>query len=415
MGTFCIFFPMNLRGKKILLGITGSIAAYKACELLRILQKRGAEVRVAMTDDAAKFVGQTTFAALSNFPVLEAAALDTKPFQHIDYPRWADIYMVAPCSATSIARFAHGTGEEPVSLCFLAMQGEKWVVPAMNSAMYNSPAVQKNLEILRSYGVKVMEPATGHLACGEEGAGKFPEPEDIADELEFSSASANQTLLMTIGRTQEAIDPVRYISNGSSGKTGAAIAKEFLRNGWRVIVVCGPMEAKLPKQCEKIEVKSAKDMNEAVLKMQTQANVVAHVAAVADYHPKHIAAEKIKDSRAVQKLELEETPNILKNTMKNKTQEQVIVSFALETENALENAQKKIDESMVDILVVNTAASGKGGIGKDFAEYGILSKIGPLGLPAEPLLALCYDSKEKLASRLYSRITDSLHFYKRNK
>ncbi|MCL1967270.1 MAG: bifunctional phosphopantothenoylcysteine decarboxylase/phosphopantothenate--cysteine ligase CoaBC [Fibromonadales bacterium] len=406
---------MKLRGKKILLGITGSIAAYKACELLRILQKRGAEVRVAMTSEAAKFVGQTTFAALSKFPVLEAAALVSKPFQHIDYPRWADIYMVAPCSATSIARFAHGTGEEPVSLCFLAMQGEKWVVPAMNSAMYNSPAVQKNLETLRSYGVKVMEPATGHLACGEEGAGKFPEPEDIADELEFGLANENKTLLMTIGRTQEIIDPVRYVSNSSSGKTGAAIAKEFLRKGWRVIAVCGPMEAKLPKQCEKIEVKSAEDMNEAVLKMQAQANVVVHAAAVADYRPKHIAAEKIKDSRTMQELELEETPNILKNTIKNKAAMQIIVSFALETENALENAQKKFDESGVDILVVNTAASGKGGIGKDFVEYGIISKIGPLGLPVEPLLALRYDSKEELASRLYGRLTDSLHFSMRNK
>jgi len=386
---------MNLHGKKILLGITGSIAAYKACELLRILQKRGAEVRVTMTSEAAKFVGQTTFAALSDFPVLEAAAADSKPFQHIDYPRWADIYMVAPCSATSIARFAHGIGEEPVSLCFLAMQGEKWIVPAMNFAMYNSPAVQRNLEILRSYGVKIMEPATGHLACGEEGAGKFPEPEDIADELEFGSANAGKTLLITIGRTQEAIDPIRYISNSSSGKTGVAIAKEFLRNGWRVIAICGPMEAKLPKQCEKIEVKSAEGMNDVVLKMQAQADVVVHSAAVADYRPKRIAAEKIKNSRTMQELELEETPNILKNTIKNKTATQKIVSFALETENALENAQKKFEGGGIDILVVNTADN----FGMDRVEYGILSKNSQSA-------KLACGSKEELASQLFIKAND---------
>jgi phosphopantothenoylcysteine decarboxylase/phosphopantothenate--cysteine ligase len=361
---------MNLCGKKILLGITGGIAAYKACELLRILQKRHAEVRVVMTEEAAKFVGQATFAALSNFPVYIKTATDSKPFQHIDYPRWADIYIVAPCSATSLARFVSGTGEEPVSLCFLAMQGEKWVVPAMNSVMYNSPAVQRNLETLRSWGVKVMEPATGRLACGERGTGKFPEPEDIADELEFGSANAKQTLLITIGRTQEAIDPVRYISNHSSGKTGAAIVKEFLRNGWRVLAVCGPMEAKLPKQCEKIEVHDVESMNKAVLKMQPQAHVIVHCAAVADYRPKQIAPQKIKNSKAMQNLELEETPNILKNTIKKKKNEQIIVSFALETENALENAKKKFKDGGMDILIVNTATCFR----ENFIEYGFFTR-----------------------------------------
>ena len=361
---------MNLRGKKILLGITGGIAAYKACELLRILQKRHAEVRVVMTEEAEKFVGQTTFAALSNFPVYIKTVADAKPFQHIDYPRWADIYIVAPCSATSLARFVSGIGEEPVSLCFLAMQGEKRVVPAMNSVMYNSPAVQRNLETLRSWGVKVMEPATGRLACGEKGAGKFPEPEDIVDELEFGSVNAKQTLLITIGRTQEAIDPVRYISNHSSGKTGAAIVKEFLRNGWRVLAVCGPMEAKLPKQCEKIEVHDVESMNKAVLKMQPQAHVIVHCAAVADYRPKQIAPQKIKNSKAMQNLELEETPNILKNTIKKKKKEQIIVSFALETENALENAKKKFKDGGMDILIVNTATCFK----ENFIEYGFLTR-----------------------------------------
>jgi phosphopantothenoylcysteine decarboxylase/phosphopantothenate--cysteine ligase len=388
---------MNLHGKKILLGITGGIAAYKACELLRILQKRGAEVRVVMTSEATRFVGQTTFAALSNFPVYaETATADTKPFQHIDYPRWADIYIIAPCSATSLARFVSGTGEEPVSLCFLAMQGERWIVPAMNSVMFLSPAVQKNLETLKSWGVRVVEPVIGYLACGEKGAGKFPEPENIANELEFSAANKNKTLLITIGRTQEAIDPVRYISNHSSGKTGVAIAKEFLRNGWRVLAVCGPMEAKLPLQCEKIEVKNAESMNSVVLKMQKQANVIVHCAAVADYRPKQIVTQKIKNSRAMQKLELEETPNILRNTIKNKTAKQKIVSFALETENALKNAKKKFDGGGIDILVVNTA----GNFGKDKVEYGILSKNSQNA-------KLVHGSKEELASQVFAKVSSS--------
>ncbi|MDR3002375.1 MAG: bifunctional phosphopantothenoylcysteine decarboxylase/phosphopantothenate--cysteine ligase CoaBC [Fibromonadaceae bacterium] len=381
---------MVLLGKKILLGITGGIAAYKACELLRVLQKRLVQVRVVMTDEATKFVGPTTFAALSNFPVYTKNA--ETALQHIDYAQWADIYIIAPCSATSLARLISGTGEEPVSLCFLAMPGEKWVVPAMNSVMYNSPAVQKNLQTLRSWGVKVVEPEFGYLACGMEGQGKFPEPEDIADEIEFGEPSAKKTLLITIGRTQEAIDPVRYISNRSSGKTGEAIAKEFLRNGWRVFAVCGPMEAKLPKQCEKIEVKDAESMNKAVLKMQAKANVIVHCAAVADYRPKRAASQKIKNSRAVQKLELEETSNILTNTIKNKKKGQKIVSFALETENAWENAKNKFKNG-IDVLIVNTPASGNGGFGDDFVEYGILTK--------NQSIELAFGSKEGLASRLF--------------
>jgi len=238
-----------------------------------------------------------------------------------------------------------------------------------------------------------VEPAVGHLACGEEGAGKFPEPEDIADELEFFAAKKSKTLLITIGRTQEAIDPVRYISNKSSGKTGVAIAKEFLRSGWRVIAVCGPMEAKLPKQCEKIEVKSATDMNSAVLKMQKKANVIVHCAAVADYCPKQIASQKVKNSRAMQKLELEETPNILKNTIKHKTPKQKIISFALETENALENAKKKFAGGGIDILVVNTADN----FGNDKAEYAIISK----NSQSEEL---ALGSKEELASQVFEEV-----------
>jgi len=390
---------MNLCGKKILLGITGGIAAYKACELLRLFQKRGAEVRVVMTDEATGFVGTTTFAALSGFPVYTKNSAHSNPLAHIEYAHWADIYIVAPCTATSLARFVSGSGEEPVSLCFLAMQGEKWIVPSMNSAMYNSPAVQKNLQSIYK-DAHVIRPATGYLACGEEGTGKFPEPEHIADMIEFSLRKASKHLLITIGRTQEAIDPVRYISNCSSGKTGAEIAKEFLRNNWHVCAVCGPMEAKLPEQCESVEVNDAQSMNKAVLERQSKADVIIHCAAVADYRPKKAASQKIKNSRAIKTLELEENPNILKNTIKNKKKGQKIVAFALETENAIEYAKKKLKESGADILVVNTPTSGNGGFGKDSVEFGILD-----GTAKGKLASTNLASKKELAHQVFKAVS----------
>ena len=380
---------MHLKGKKILLGITGGIAAYKACELLRILQKRGAEVRVVMTDEATKFVGPTTFAALSQFPVYTSA--ESKPLQHIEYSRWADIYLIAPCSATTLSRLATGSGEEPVSLCFLANSGEKFIAPAMNSVMYGSPAVQRNLQTLENWKAKIIKPAMGYLACGEEGVGKFPEPEDIADELEFGTKKEKR-MTITIGRTEEAIDPVRYISNRSSGKTGVAIVKEFLRNGWDVTAICGPMEEKLPNQCGKFYVKSSSEMNAKMMEAQKFTDVIIHCAAVADYRPKNIAKEKIKDSRAVQSLELEETENILRNTIKNRAAEQKIVSFALETENALENAKKKFNEGM-DVLVVNKA----GNFGNDSVEFGILSR-------ESNDVNIRIGSKEELAAQLFRTV-----------
>jgi phosphopantothenoylcysteine decarboxylase/phosphopantothenate--cysteine ligase len=279
------------------------------------------------------------------------------------------------------------------------MQGEKWIAPAMNSVMFESPAVQRNLKTLSEWGAKIIEPKCGHLACGEEGKGKFPEPADIADSLEFGGQTENaKTLLITIGRTEEAIDPVRYISNRSSGKTGVAIAKEFLRNGYRVIAVCGPMEAELPKQCEVVHVKSASDMNKAVLEMQQQANAIAHCAAVADYCPKTAAEQKIKNSRAEQNLELKENPNILKNTVKNKKPGQKIAAFALETENAIENAKKKFEESGADGLGGNTPASGKGGFGGDSVEFCILC--------GDAInRTLTYGSKDELAAQLFTSLT----------
>ncbi|MFA6623494.1 MAG: bifunctional phosphopantothenoylcysteine decarboxylase/phosphopantothenate--cysteine ligase CoaBC, partial [Fibrobacteraceae bacterium] len=268
---------MRLSGKKILLGVTGGIAAYKSCELLRLLQKEGAEVRVAMTPAATTFVGPLTFASLSRYPVfLKSGALDAGPFQHIEYPRWADLYLVVPCSANTLARFAAGLADEPVSLCFLARTVPAWVAPAMNFAMYLSPAVQANIALLKSRGVKILQAPAGELACGESGPGRCPEPADIlraliaADEpvpesSPFCAPPNGKRVLITAGRTEEQIDPVRYISNRSSGKTGAALADAFARAGYAVTVIAGPMEATLPAGVERVSVKSASEMHGAVL------------------------------------------------------------------------------------------------------------------------------------------------------
>jgi phosphopantothenoylcysteine decarboxylase/phosphopantothenate--cysteine ligase len=374
---------------KFLLGVCGGIAAYKSCELVRLLQKRGHEVRVAMTPSAGRFVGAETFAALSGFPVyLETASLEARPFQHIDYPRWADLMLVAPATATTLARLAAGSGEEPVSLCYLAMTGQKWIAPAMNSAMFLSPAVQRNLETLRSWGAHILSAPAGDLACGESGPGRMMEPEALVSALcSVSSASVSspsRTVLVTLGRTEEAIDPVRYISNRSSGKTGAAIVQAFLQRGCEVIAVCGPMEAELPQGATCVSVRSAQEMFEAVLEHLPQADAVVHTAAVADYRPKSAAAQKIKGSRSRDTLELEPTENILlatteakKNRVKNGQKKLTVVGFALETEDAVAHGLEKLQKSGADAILLNTPMRPSSGFGQDTVEFALLTSETP--------------------------------------
>ena len=294
---------MNLAGMKILLGVSGGIAVYKSCELLRLLQKKGAEVRVCMTDAATEFVAPLTFASLSKCPVyLKNGAVEARPFQHIDFPRWADLYLVVPATANIIGKFACGIADDPVSLCFMSCTCPRVIAPAMNVAMYNSPAVKRNLEILRSFeSTTVLESPAGELACGEVGQGRLMEPAEIVKWLEGASlplaaaacaSSATPSnggaprnapacpvaqdvpptqdaslpgygkkVLLTAGRTEEAIDPVRYISNRSSGKTAVALASVFYANGFEVEVVAGPLEAEFPKGVHVTKIRSARDMH----------------------------------------------------------------------------------------------------------------------------------------------------------
>ena len=418
---------MNLAGKKILLGVSGGIAAYKSCELLRLLQKKGAEVRVCMTEAATQFVAPLTFASLSKCPVyLKNGTVEARPFQHIDFPRWADLYLVVPATANAIGKFACGIADDPVSLCFMSCTCPRIVAPAMNVAMYNSPAVKRNLEVLRAFeNTTVLESPAGELACGEVGQGRLLEPAEIVVYLEGASLPlasvssgiantkvgepvepsatpsprgstpktpdasvlrVNETLstqdptlpgygkkvLITAGRTEEAIDPVRYISNRSSGKTAVAIAATFLANGFDVSVVAGPMEAEFPGGVHITKIKSACDMHKAVLEQMKNVDVLVHCAAVADYRPKVAATEKIKDSRSQLVLELEPNPNILRDSVAQKRADQVIVGFALETDHFKEHAAEKLKKSGADALLLNAPVAANSGFGFDDVRYTLI-------------------------------------------
>lgn len=427
---------MNLAGKKILLGVSGGIAVYKSCELLRLLQKQGAEVRVCMTDAATEFVAPLTFASLSKCPVyLRNGAVEARPFQHIDFPRWADLYLVVPATANVIGKFACGIADDPVSLCFMSCTCPRVIAPAMNVAMYNSPAVKRNLEILRGFeDTTVLESPAGELACGEVGLGRLMEPAEIVKWLEGASlplasaacassatpsprGSAPKTpapaipvakdidptkdstlpgygkkVLLTAGRTEEAIDPVRYISNRSSGKTAVALASVFYANGFSVEVVAGPMEAAFPGGVKVTRVKSARDMHDAVMERLHEADAVVHCAAVADYRPAHAAAEKIKDSRSQLTIELVPNPNILRDcTAARKARSgsasgdaahrQVIVGFALETDHFEEHAAEKLAKSGADALLLNAPVAADSGFGRDCVRFALVKQ----GSPVPPL------------------------------
>ena len=431
---------MELAGKKILLGVSGGIAVYKSCELLRLLQKKGATVRVCMTDAATEFVAPLTFASLSKCPVyLKNGAVEARPFQHIDFPRWADLYLVVPATANVIGKFACGIADDPVSLCFMSCTCPRVIAPAMNVAMYNSPAVKRNLEILRGFeDTVVLESPAGELACGEVGQGRLMEPAEIVAYLEtrderretrdnegeclplasatpsFRPSSRNlavasatpssgghprnapeppafpvaqdidptqdpslpghgKKVLLTAGRTEEAIDPVRYISNRSSGKTAVALASVFLANGYSVEVVAGPMEAQFPGGATVHRVRSACEMHQAVMERLPQVQALVHCAAVADYRPKVAAAEKIKDSRSQLVLELVPNPNILRDSVAAKKPGQVVVGFALETDHFEKHALEKLEKSGADALLLNAPVAKDSGFGFDCVNYTLVT------------------------------------------
>jgi len=357
---------------KVALGVSGGIAAYKAAEIVRLLQERGIRVQVIMTRAAQEFVRPLTFAALSGEKVITDmfAAGNEQPnidsaVEHIAVAQSIDALLVAPATADVLARFAQGIASDFLGTLYLATTAPVVVAPAMNVNMWNHPATQQNLEILKKRGVRVVEPGSGYLACGMTGPGRLAENELIVsatlEALGASQELAGETVLITAGPTREKIDPVRYLTNRSSGRMGYALAEAALRRGARVLLVSGPTALTPPGAAEVTPVESAEEMRQAVLKLLPQATIVIKTAAVADYRPKSAASQKIKRSGPMA-LELEPTADILQDISRNK-QSQIVVGFAAETQNALENARKKLASKSLDAIVVNDVS--RDGVGFD--------------------------------------------------
>jgi phosphopantothenoylcysteine decarboxylase / phosphopantothenate---cysteine ligase len=364
---------------KIALGVSGGIAAYKAAEIVRLLQDRGIAVQVVMTRSAQEFVRPLTFAALSGEKVITdmfAAGSEAEParvespniesaIEHIAVAQTIDALLVAPATADVLARFAQGIASDFLSTLYLATTAPVVVAPAMNVNMWNHAATRANLEILRQRGVRIVEPGQGYLACGMTGAGRLAENEMIVaavmEALGATQDLAGETVLVTAGPTREKIDPVRYLTNRSSGRMGYAIAEAALRRGARVLLVSGPTAIVAPGAAEVTPVETAEEMLAAVLKLLPEATVVIKTAAVADFRPKAASEQKIK-RKGEMSLELEPTADILTAVARRKTS-QVVVGFAAETENVLENARKKLASKSLDAIVVNDVS--REGIGFD--------------------------------------------------
>jgi phosphopantothenoylcysteine decarboxylase/phosphopantothenate--cysteine ligase len=368
---------------KVALGVTGGIAAYKAAEIVRLLQDRGIRVQVIMTRAAQEFVRPLTFAALSGEKVIagmfsageEQAANIDSAIEHIAVAQSIDALLVAPATADVLAHFAQGIASDFLTTLYLATTAPIVVAPAMNVNMWNHPATQANLEILRQRGVKIVDPDSGYLACGMTGSGRLAENETIVaavlGALGASQDLAGETLLITAGPTREKIDPARYLTNRSSGRMGYAMAEAAIRRGARVLLVSGPTTLTPPGAAELTRVESTEQMRDAVLDLLSQATIVIKTAAVSDYRAKSVSGQKIK-RKGPMTLELEPTADILKEISARK-QSQIVVGFAAETENVLENARQKLAAKHLDAIVVNDVSRESIGFDSDRNEVTIIT------------------------------------------
>ena len=398
---------LMLKGKTVVLGVTGGIAAYKIANLASMLVKQHANVRVIMTQNATNFITPTTFETLTGKKCLVDTFDRNFEFQveHVSLAKQADIFMIAPATANVIAKVAHGLADDMLTTTFLACRSPKYIVPAMNTQMYENPITQDNLNICRKYGMHVIEPASGYLACGDTGAGKMPEPETlfeyILQELACEKDLAGKKVLVTAGPTREAIDPVRYITNHSTGKMGYAIARAAARRGAEVILVSGPVDLKAPLGVRLVPVISAKDMFDAVTSVSAEQDAIIKAAAVADYRPAVVGAEKTKKSDGNMNIELERTDDILAWLGAHRREGQVLCGFSMETQNMLENSRAKLAKKNVDMIVANSLRTVGAGFGTDTNLVTVITKDG-----AEELELM---SKDQVAHELLNRIFDGKH------
>mgnify|MGYP003378720439 FL=1 len=385
-----------LKGKTVLLGISGSIAAYKIASLASMLVKKGAAVHVLMTENAVNFINPITFESLTGNKCL----VDTfdRNFQfsveHVALAKQADVFLAAPASANVIGKLAHGIADDMLTTTFMACKCPKLIAPAMNTRMFENPVLQDNLDICRRYGMKVIDPAVGYLACGDTGAGKMPEPEVlyeyILQEIGSEKDLKGKRILVTAGPTRESLDPVRFITNHSTGKMGYAIAKAAAMRGAKVTLVTGPTELKEPLFADTIHIESAREMFEAVTSRFEQQDAIIKAAAVADYRPASVSSEKVKKSDGELSIALERWLG------SHRKKEQFLCGFSMETQNMLENSRAKLEKKNLDMIVANNLKVSGAGFGTDTNVVTFITKEGYEELPIM--------SKEEVADRLLTKI-----------
>ncbi len=362
---------MILKGKTVILGVSGGIAAYKSASLASMLIKSGAKVHVIMTEHATNFIHPITFETLTRQKCLTDTFDRNFEFnvEHVELAKAADVIMIAPATANVIAKAAHGIADDMLTTTLLACKCPKIIVPAMNTRMYENPITQDNMSTLKKYGMEVVAPATGYLACGDTGAGKMPEPEilfeHIVRAIAYPKDMEGKKVLVTAGPTQEKIDPVRYISNHSTGKMGYAIARQCMLRGAQVTLVSGKTNLKPPMFVEVVSVISAKDMYEAVIERSDRMDIIIKAAAVADYRPANVSEEKMKKTGGELSIELERTQDILQHLGTHKKEGQFLCGFSMETQNMLENSRKKLEKKNLDMIAANNLKVEGAGFGTD--------------------------------------------------
>lgn len=394
--------------KTVVLGVTGGIAAYKTASLASMLVKNGYDVQVIMTQNATNFINPIVFETLTGHKCL----IDTfdRNFEfsveHVALAKLADVVMIAPATANVIGKLAHGIADDMLTTTVMACRETKKIIaPAMNTEMYLNPVVQDNLRILEGYGYQIIKPAEGYLACGDTGAGKMPEPdvlfEYIYHAIAFEKDMAGKKVLVTAGPTRESIDPVRFISNHSSGKMGYAIAKVCAARGAEVTLVTGPTEIAKPLFAKVIPVTTAKEMFDVVKEEAVQADIVCKAAAVADYRPVHVAEEKVKKSGEEMTLQMEKTDDILKYLGEHKRPGQFLCGFSMETENMVSNSRKKLEKKNLDMVAANNLKDAGAGFKGDTNLVTLITRDEEIQLP---LL-----SKEETANRILDKVLQQLN------
>lgn len=391
-----------LKGKTVLLGVTGSIAAYKIASLASALKKLHADVHVLMTENATNFITPITFESLTGNKCLVDTFDRNFQFQveHVSLAKKADVVMIAPASANVIGKLAHGIADDMLTTTVMACTCKKMISPAMNTRMYENPILQDNLKILRHYDFEVIEPASGYLACGDTGAGKMPEPEVLLAwllrEIAYPKDLKGKKILITAGPTQESVDPVRYLTNHSSGKMGYALAKRAMLRGADVTLVSGPVSIEPPMFVKTVPVVTAREMFEAVTSLAEEQDIIIKAAAVADYRPKVVSDEKVKKKDGELSIELERTDDILGYLGEHRRPGQFLCGFSMETQNMIGNSRAKLEKKHLDMVAANNLKVPGAGFQGDTNVLTLITQ--------DEDVSLCLMSKEDAAGKILDKI-----------